>query len=255
MTDPNSPSTEPAPRREIVRVRHDLKRRVLRVARTARLSPAMLRVTLAGPDLAGFTSLGFDDHVKIFVPDGAGGEAARDYTPRRFDPAALELDIDFALHEAGPATLWALSAAPGQDLVVGGPKGSFVVPVDFDWHLLAGDETALPAMGRRLAELSAGVRAIVFAELGSLGDRIPLESRAETQLHWLCRGAGEGLADALRGFVPPPGEGYAWGAGEAALARRLREVMVGDLGLPKDRVKVSAYWKAGAQAFHEEQGG
>ncbi|WP_127090565.1 siderophore-interacting protein [Aquabacter cavernae] len=258
MTDLSSPSVVPpsGPRREIVRVRHELKRRTLRVVRTHSLSPRMLRVTLAGPDLAGFTSLGFDDHVKLFFPATDGNEVARDYTPRRFDPQALELDIDFALHQAGPATAWALQAQAGQEIVVGGPRGSFVVPPDFDWHLLAGDETALPAMGRRLSELPEGARAFVFAEVDGPQDRITLESRAAVEVRWLYRGetGPDGLADAVRGFTPPPGDGHGWGACEAAAARGLREA-VAALGLPKAQMRVSAYWKRGAVAFHEEQAG
>lgn len=237
---------------EIRRVRHELKRRRLRVRRTRRLSPAMLRVTLTGEDLGDFTSLGFDDHVKLVFP-GDGAPLMRDYTPRRFDPSALELDIDFALHEAGPATAWALQAQPGDGLEVVGPKGSFIVPTALDWHLLAGDETALPAIGRRLEELPAGVHAQVFAEVGGPEDEIALPSRAQLHLTWLHRdGSGTfRLEAALAGFRPPAGEGYAWAACEASVAPRLRQVLLGSFGLPKARVRVSAYWKRGAGGFHE----
>ena len=100
-----------------------------------------------------------EDHVKRFFPDGAapaGGEqpmAGRDYTPRRYDAASNTLEVDFVLHDAGPATRWATQAAVGQAMSIGGPRGSFIIPTTFDWHLLAGDDTALPAIGRRLAEL------------------------------------------------------------------------------------------------------
>ena len=94
-------------------------------------------------------------------PEGVERSPGRDYTPRRYDAGRNELVIDFALHDAGPATDWAAQAEPGQQLAVGGPRGSFVVPDDFDWYLFIGDETALPAIGRRLEELRAGARAIV----------------------------------------------------------------------------------------------
>lgn len=237
---------------DIRRVRHDLKRRALRVLRTLRLSPGMLRVTLTGEALGDFTSLGFDDHVKLIFP-GDGAPVMRDYTPRRHDPAALELDIDFALHEAGPATAWALQAQPGDVLDVGGPKGSFIVPTAFDWHLLAGDATALPAIGRRLEELPPEARTFVFVEVGGPQEEIDLQSRATLHLTWLHRApqAPSSLEPALAGFVPPAGEGYAWAACEAQLAPRLRQVLVGDLALRRDRVRVSAYWKSGAAGFHE----
>src|SRR5690606_18646134 len=91
----------------------------------------------------------------------------RDFTPRRYDAARGVLEIDFALHESGPATDWAKQASPGQKLVIGGPRGSFILPLDFDWYLLIGDETALPAIARRLAELPKGSRVVVLAEVES----------------------------------------------------------------------------------------
>ena len=144
----------------------------------------MVRITLAG-DLEGFTSLGFDDHVKLFFPDGtknADGTPnmlGRDFTPRRYDPAANTLEIDFAIHDAGPATRWAAQAKPGDALALGGPRGSFIIPTTFDWHLLIGDETALPAISRRLAELPAGTRAVVLVEVDGAGRRDRVADRGE----------------------------------------------------------------------------
>ena len=152
------------------RVRHEPRRRRLKVERVDKIAAHMIRVTLGG-DLEGFTSLGFDDHIKLFFPDGPAGAdgepptASRDYTPRRYDPAANTLDIEFVLHDAGPATRWAEQARAGSRSQIGGPRGSFIIPTNFDWHLLIGDDTALPAIARRLAELPAGTRAVVLAEV------------------------------------------------------------------------------------------
>src|SRR5262245_1930010 len=165
------------------RVRHEPRRRVLEVKRVDKVSAHMIRVTFGG-DLEGFTSLGFDDHIKLFFPDGpavAGGEAptlSRDYTPRRHDAAANTLDIEFVLHDAGPATRWAEQVRPGQLLQIGGPRGSFIIPTNFDWHLLIGDDTGLPAIARRLAELPRGTRAVVLAEVDSPADQVEFESPA-----------------------------------------------------------------------------
>src|SRR5436190_14295465 len=80
------------------RVRHEPRRRELRVKKVDKIAAHMIRVTLGG-DLEGFTSLGFDDHIKLFFPDGppaADGTpqvASRDYTPRRYDPAGNTLEI------------------------------------------------------------------------------------------------------------------------------------------------------------------
>ncbi len=93
----------------------------------------------------------------------------RDFTPRRYDPAQDTLEIDFAIHDAGPATRWAVKAKPGDTLALGGPRGSFIIPTTYDWHLLVGDETALPAISRRLAELPARTRTVVVAEVDGRG--------------------------------------------------------------------------------------
>ena len=169
------------------RVRHEPRRRELEVRRVDKIAAHMIRVTLGG-DLEGFTSLGFDDHIKLFFPDGAapaGGEppfVSRDYTPRRYDPVAKTLDIEFVIHEAGPATRWAEQVRPGQTLRIGGPRGSFIIPTNFDWHLLIGDDTALPAIARRLAELPADTRAVVLLEVDGPGDEITFESAADVSV-------------------------------------------------------------------------
>ena len=204
------------------RVRHPLRFRQLQVRQVERVTPHLVRVTLAGDDLDGFVSLGFDDHVKLFFPDSVTGVLAlptvgadgpvwaegtrplmRDYTPRHFDPVARTLTIDFALHQpGGPATQWAEQAQVGQTLGVGGPRGSFIVPMEFDWHLLIGDDTALPAMARRLAELPAGARAEVLIEVDGPADHIALPSAAELDVQWVhrsCAGADDlPLLGALR---------------------------------------------------------
>src|SRR5471032_2126017 len=138
--------TVSTPLRRVERVRHDIKRRDLQVARVEELSPNFRRVTFTGDSLADFVSASFDDHVKVFFEPAPGAEPARrDYTPRRYDNAAHELAIEFALHGEGAASDWAAQAAPGQRLTIAGPKGSLIIPVDYDWHLLVGDKTALPA--------------------------------------------------------------------------------------------------------------
>lgn len=258
----------------VQRVRHPLKMRLLEVLRTRRVSPQLLRVTLGGKDLADFVSGSFDDHIKVFFP-AAGAERpvlpqvgpdgiafpegqprpqARDYTPRRYDPVARELDIEFVLHGDGPASTWAAQAQPGQFIGVGGPRGSFVIPAEFDWHLLIGDDTALPAIGRRVEELGPEARVIVVAEVSDASAQIPLAVGANAQVHWLHRQdqpEGSLLAPALRGIDLPDGEGYVWAAGEGAAMRAVRQYLVAERGVDKTRIRASAYWKRGNAAVHE----
>ncbi len=260
--------------RVVRRVRHETRRRLLQVREVKRITPKTMRIVVGGDELEGFVSAAHDDHVKLFFPqpgqdkpilptptpngpvypDGAPQPVARDYTPRRYDAAAKTLAIDFVLHGDGPATIWAAQARPGQFLGVGGPRGSFIVPDDFDWYLLAGDETALPAIGRRLEELPGDTHALVVVEVEDAGEEQRLETRARLDLHWLHRSAAPrptSLLEAIAGFELPSGEGYAWVAAEAATAKAIRRHLVEARGLHKNRVKAAAYWKHGAVGVHE----
>lgn len=230
----------------VERVRHELKLREVEVARVAALTPGMRRVTFSGEALADFSSLSFDDHVK-FMFTGAGGEQVRrDYTPRRFDREARELDIDFVLHGHGQAAAWARGATVGQRALIGGPRGSMIIPRELDWHLLAGDASALPAIARRLEELPATARAFVLVL--HEGERLELAGPAQAELHWLA--SGEEMIAALRELALPEGSGFAWGAGEAALMARVRQALL-EKGLPRQAARVSAYWKHGVSQHHE----
>ena len=247
------------------RVRHDTKRRRLVVKDIRKLTPHMTRVTLGGDELAGFVSLGFDDHIKLFFPDAVSNErdvngepkpVSRDYTPRRYDAAANTLEIEFALHEAGPATQWAEQAKPGDILNIGGPRGSLVIPTGFDWHLLIGDDTALPAIGRRLAELPRNARAVVLAEVDSAADEIAFEHATDASITWVHRNGAEAgspqpLAEALRKLALPDGDYYAWVACESLTAKALRAQLVAEKGANPKWVRAAGYWRRGAAAVHD----
>lgn len=275
------------------RLRHTLRFRALDVLKVERITPHLVRVTLGGEALEGFYSPGFDDHAKLFFPDETTGvltlptagpegpiwpEGAkptmRDYTPRRFDAEARTLEIDFALHVAGPATRWAELAQPGQRLGISGPRGSFIVPTDFDWHLLIGDDTALPAIYRRLGELPAGARAVVLAEVDGPEDHVDLPSAANVELIWVHRDAGTGtgtgtgtstssvrtggstrtempLLEALRDAKLPAGDFHAWIGCESAAAKALRAHLVEERGANPKWIRASGYWRKGSDATHD----
>jgi NADPH-dependent ferric siderophore reductase len=242
----------------IVRVRHESRRRKLVVQRVETLSQKMLRVIFGGDELEGFTSVGFDDHVKlIFDPMGPDQPPMRDFTPRRFDPSAHELAIDFAIHEVGVATNWARSAAPGQSLSVGGPRGSFIIPKDIGCHLLIGDESALPAIGRRLEELPAGTQAIVIAEIDSEAERLVFTSKATVELRWVYRrgaaaGTSAAILGALRMVTLPTAGVFAWAAAESKVARAIRQHLLTERRLDKRWVKAAGYWQHGSIGAHEK---
>lgn len=243
------PSTDSDRARRIERVRFELRRRDVRVVRVQRLSPGFVSVTFADESLRDFASLSFDDHVKFMFQDADGQWVRRDYTPLHHDAARGELTIEFALHAHGPASDWARQAAPGQMAALGGPRGSMVVPLDFDWHLLAGDASALPAIARRLGELPGGARAIVLVEVADPADRRAFDTRADVRLQWVPDSPA--WLHALRELRLPAGEGFAWCAGQAQVMRQARETLMAHHGHPREQLKVAAYWKPGAADFHE----
>ena len=253
---------------EMRRVRRDVVLRLLEVKNVQTLTPKMVRVTLTGDALHGFESASPDDHVKVFVPlpghthptlpvltaegprsaPGVTTSPARDYTPRRYDANANELDIDFVLHGDGPASTWAAQAKPGQFLGIGGPRGSRIVADDFDTYVLIGDETALPAIGRWLEEMPEGTRAITIVEIADEDERVPLHSRAQVERHWLHRngeapGMTTRLEDALRAIAFPPGDTFVWVGAESRTVRGIRLYLQNELGHNPDWVKASGYWK------------
>lgn len=243
------------------RVRHQPRRRELDVLRVDKIAAHMIRVTLGG-DLDGFASLGFDDHVKLFFPTGktgADGEPefeSRDYTPRRYDPLAKTLDIEFVIHDAGPATRWAEQARAGQTLRIGGPRGSFVIPLTFDWHLLIGDDTGLPAIARRLEELPAGARAVVLVEVDNAADEVKFESKADVSVTFVHRSGAEAgstdvLARGLKSLQLPKGDYYAWVACESLTAKALRAQLIANHGANPKWIRAAGYWRRGAVAVHE----
>lgn len=242
----------------IHRVSHEIKRRKLEVLRVTEVTPLMRRITLHGPELAGFISLGTDDHVKLLFAQTPEEQAAlesfgpgadgprptmRDYTPRRYDAATGELDIDFVLHGDGPAATWAAQAQPGQWLHIAGPRGSMIVPDMFDSYLLIGDETALPAIARRLEELPANRAALVVVEIADPAEQQVFQSAAQVDVIWIVRGEQD-LVQVTRKLEMPEGRLYAWVATESGLSRKVRAVLLNEFGLDEAAVKAVGYWRA-----------
>ena len=265
---PSAPSTPVASSDLVIeRVRHPLRARHLQVVRRTDISPGFVRLTLAGPDLDGFVSAGFDDHVKLILPQPGqerpelpemqegrpvfSGQrpVLRDYTPARFDAAAGELDIEVALHDAGPASDWAAAAFVGQWVGIAGPRGSMVVPTGFDWHWLIGDDTALPAIARRWAVLPAHTAATVRIQVRHVGDRRALTSAAALDVQWVPH-----LPEAVESLVLPQGAGYVWAAGESADMVAVRKAVLAKPGVDAKRMRIASYWKRGVADHHETLG-
>lgn len=262
--------------RRPIRHRQKVLLRQLEVLRMAPLGASMLRVTLTGPELADFASLGFDDHVKMFFaapgeawpmlpvagpnglefPENGPRPIARDFTPRRYDPEQNELDIDFALRHVGPARDWAVNARTGDPAWIAGPRGSIIVPFGFDWHLLIADETGLPAVARRLEELPADSRAIVLLEVNDKADEFPIRRPPHTELVWAHRSRHAGLPGAvllhaLRQTHFPDGDYSAWVACESEAAKLLRSILIDERAANRKWVRAHGYWRRGTAAVHD----
>lgn len=268
----SNPATDTTPIRLVM---HPLVPRLLQVAGVEVLAPSMRRITFSGKDLDRdpaqpfpFTSMAVSDHVKLVFPELTSGELHlptvaddrlvmptgrprplfRDYTVRAFDGAAGRLTIDFVLHDHGVAGRWARHAAIGDALGVLGPRGSHIYPDNFGHYLIAGDETALPAMARWLEELTADASADVFVSVATMDEHLPLAAGANTAVRYLDRSVHGPtvLYDAVASFVPPPvGALFVWAAGEAGALRPLRRHVRDVLGVPAAHTDIDGYWKLG----------
>ena len=204
----------------------------VQVARLQRLSPSFLRVTFAGVDLDEFGTNGHDQRIKVMLPlPGRGIDDCptdpdwygawrtlpaerqmpiRTYTVRALRAERREVDVDFVLHGAtGPASAWAETATVGDEVVLIGPNSRFPGPTGgFEWHppvdasclLIAGDETAVPAICSIVESLPAGRRARVLLEVPEAGDVLNLAAPAGVEVTWLPRSTGTG-APAARGAL------------------------------------------------------
>ncbi|HEU5030430.1 MAG TPA: siderophore-interacting protein [Spirillospora sp.] len=239
------------------------------VLRTERLTPHMIRVVLGGESLAGFGAGAFTDHyVKLLFPqpgveypepfdmEKVRAEMPRDqwpsvrtYTVRAWDPDAVELTIDFVHHgDKGIAGPWAASVRPGEEIFFNGPGGAYAPSADAGWHLLVGDESALPAIAASLERIPAGAPARVFIEVAGPEEEQDLRAPAGTELVWLHRDGGQVgdlLVEAVQKLDFPEGDVHAFVHGEANFVKALRRHLRVDRGLPMERLSISGYWRRG----------
>ena len=239
-------ATETLPTPTIERIRHELRRRALTVIARENITPNMIRITLQGEDMDSFVSGAFDDHVKCFFAEEGEEKVMRDYTPRRHDPKAGTLVLDFAVHAAGPATEWAVNAREGDVLQIGGPRGSRRILGPRKW-LLIGDETALPAMGRFAEEVPADHAVAMIAAVRDASEEQVFDSAAKLTLRWVHRGTEAAdpapLLAAVEGLELEEGT-FIWIAAEAGVTQALRAHFT-DNGHPLVWTKCAGYWVAG----------
>ncbi|GAB7039130.1 MULTISPECIES: siderophore-interacting protein [Catenuloplanes] len=267
----------------------------VRVRAVRQLSPGFVRVTLAGESLRHFAPWGVDQRIKLVLPLPGGGTAdfglldeptphpshwyarwralpaadrnvLRTYTPAAIRADAGEIDVDFVVHQPpGPASTWALTARPGDELVVTGPDvragytgyGICWTPGDARDVLVVGDETAFPAIRNILADLHGDVRATVLVETADpADDLVSGAARDRHTVHPVRRATvhGHAVEAAVRAWADREADAarrlgtgfYAWLAGESGSVTRIRQHLTRDRGIDKERVSFLGYWKLGS---------
>ncbi|WP_245177262.1 siderophore-interacting protein [Geodermatophilus sp. DF01_2] len=186
---------------------------------------------------------------RIVWPPGSHGVSLRSYTARRQDADRGEVEIDFVLHGDGPAAAWAAAAGPGAMIAAagGGPLGDRPA----GWLLLAGDETALPAITRILATAAPSTRGVALVEVADAAEEQPLTAPEGVQVRWLHRdgtppGESTLLADAVAALDRPAGDDlFAWVAAESAAVRAVRADLRGRWGLGRVQHHAIGYWRRG----------
>ncbi|MCS5716979.1 siderophore-interacting protein [Herbiconiux sp. CPCC 205763] len=260
---------------------------VAEVTRTERVSPNLVRVTFGGEAIRRFRPIGFDQWFRLFLPR-EGQEVlrlptrssflwyaqflttpkqrrphVRNYTVRAYRAAGgelthPELDVDFVVHGAGsgPASDWAVNAQPGTTAGILDEGSSYAAADDVDWHLIAADETGLPAAVGVLARLPRDAVGHAWIELPDAADVQPVQAPAGVTVNWLPRSdphavpgvlARESVQAAITAATLPSGRGYAHLVGESALVTGLRRHLVA-AGMPKSDVTFIGYWRMGHAA-------
>ncbi len=250
----------------IVKIGYPIHIRTVTLLRKEYVTRSILRLTVGGPNLAGFHSYQCDDHFKIVFPDPDGtlrlpvpddeqsltwpkpSPVSRRYTARRYDAAAPEMDIDFVVHPGGVASDWAVAAEPGDDVAIAGPPGAKAFPHNYDHYVFAVDTTALPAAARWLEESPADVSAHIVVETEHTDEHLyPLAARDGAEVIWLTRKDGASqLADTVRGLALPAGRSFLFAAGEADDIKPLRAWAKGRLD-----ALFTGYWRRGVAGLED----
>ncbi|MBM7173152.1 siderophore-interacting protein [Streptomyces sp. G44] len=241
-----------------------------RVLRVERVTPNMARVVLGGEGLREFAAGEHTDHyIKLIFPlEGVRYPApfdiaairrdlprdqwprTRTYTVRRWDPEAVELTVDFVHHgERGLAGPWAATVEPGEEIFFSGPGGGYSPGAEADWHLLVGDESALPAIGASLEAMPAGTVAKAFIEVSGPEEEQEIRTPADAEITWLHRGErqiGDALHEAVSAWEFPAGTVRAFVHGEAHFVKSLRHHLRTERGLAREQLSISGYWRRGA---------
>lgn len=237
--------------------------RLLSVSDVQRITPHMIRVVFAGPELEGFPEGCDGGNCKLMLPEiGEARDAfaarlaegpapvRRTYTVRRFDPASQELTIDFVDHgDNGPASAWANRAAPGAFLGFAGSSAPKLMSFEADWYLVAADLSAIPVASVTLEALPRDARGVAIFEVPSEADCQEIDAPEGIAVHWLSHPDAHVPSNAQEAFIRaldwPEGRVQTYIAGESGVIKALRGFVHNDMQIPRPDTYVSGYWKIG----------
>jgi len=244
------------------------------VVGTAPVGPRLRRVVLAGDALVDFPAFGPGASVRLLLPSPGGTDLViptwtgnefllpdgsrpvlRTFTPLAADPVAGRLELAVVLHDGGIASQWAAAATPGAPCAISGPGRGYAVDPDAAGYLLAGDESAIPAVDQLLGVLPPTVPVRVHLEVAAPEGRIPLapHPRAAVTWHDLADPTDPGSAMVAAVLAEPvTPEERIWVAGEAASVQRVRRHLFETIGFPRTRATVRGYWKRGHAGADDE---
>lgn len=245
------------------------------MARTEARTPHLVRVTLNGPELEGFdpglpaasVRLLLPHHDQVTVPAWNGNEflhpdgsrpVLRTLTPRRFSAEGHELDVEVVLHGDGPMSAWAASVHPGDSAAVSGTGRGYTVEAATAGYVLAGDESALPAISVLLDALPTDASITVLAEVARPDARLDLPPHPGATVQWFDLRAGGAPGDALVAAVREAevaSGARVWVAGEAAAVQRIRKHLFDERELERSHCTVRGYWKHGRAGGADDEPG
>jgi len=236
---------------------------MLSVVAVNRISPNFIRVTFGGDDMAGFPVDSASANIKILLPtadqswdqylrslSGVGTRPLkRTYTVREYREQQGEMDVDFALHSnPGPATLWAMTVKPGEQIAVAGPGSVKRINLAGDWFILAGDATALPAISANLTLLPEEARGYVIVELLDKADQQRFTLPENLTVKWLVNTSVDSrsaLVDEIKQLTWLDGSPAVWIAGEATTVKQIRHYLIDYRKITADFRYTSGYWHIG----------
>ncbi|GAA1081929.1 ABC transporter ATP-binding protein/permease [Tsukamurella spumae] len=206
-----------------------------------------IRIRFHSDTLFDVVSDGPTSWIRCWFPDDSGKEFQRAYTFSEVDAPSGRFALDFVLHEpAGPASNWARSAEPGDELAVNYMSSvPLEIPQDAPpaGYLLIGDSASIPAINTIIAAMPPEIPVEAYLEEHEPADReLPINPHPRLRVHWVHRAGAHSLADALE--PRDWSNWYAWAGPEQGSLKLIR-ARLKEFGFPRSETHALAYWSQG----------